>query len=350
MSSPIQNRVKLIIGSLLLGVFTASGATTVAYHLAKAYKFGAAPGGREYFDYITVDPASRRIYLSHGTEVLVVNADTGALEGKISGLELSHGVALVPGLGHGFITDGEQGTIVLFDLKTLKVIGGVAAAKDADSILYDPASKHVFSFNGDSRSSTVLDPANGKVVGTIELGGAPEFAVSDGRGMIYDNLEDKSEVVAIDANNLTIKSHWPIAPAGAPAPLAMDREHRRLFVSGRDPQMLVVLNADDGKVIQSFPISTGADASIYDPTTGRIFVSTREGWIHIFHEDSPDHFSEAGRIKTEFGAKTMGFDSQTNQLFVDTANFEPAAAATKEHPRPRPIPILGTFHLLVYTQ
>ncbi len=168
--------------------------------------------------------------------------------------------------------------------------------------------------------------------------------------MIYDNLEDKSEVVAIDANNLTIKSHWPIAPAGAPAPLAIDREHRRLFVSGRDPQMLVVLNADDGKVIQSFPISAGADASIYDPTTGRIFVSTREGWIHIFHEDSPDHFSEAGKIKTEFGAKTMGFDSQTNQLFVDTANFEPAAAATKEHPRPRPIPIPGTFHLLVYTQ
>ena len=350
MNSPIQNRVKLIIGSLLLGVFSASGATTVAYHLAKAYKFGAAPGGREYFDYITVDPASRRIYLSHGTEVLVVNADTGAMEGKISGLELSHGVALVPDLGHGFITDGEQGKIVIFDLKTLKVIGGVAAAKDADSILYDPASKHVFSFNGDSRSSTVLDPANGKVVGTIELGGAPEFAVSDGRGMIYDNLEDKSEVVAIDANNLTIKSHWPIAPAGAPAPLSIDREHRRLFVSGRDPQMLVVLNADDGKVIQSFPISAGADASIYDPTTGRIFVSTREGWIHIFHEDSPDHFSEAGKIKTEFGAKTMGFDSQTNQLFVDTANFEPAAAATKEHPRPRPIPIPGTFHLLVYAQ
>jgi DNA-binding beta-propeller fold protein YncE len=350
MSSPIQNRVKLIIGSLLLGVFTASGATTVAYHLAKAYKFGAAPGGRRYFDYITVDPASRRIYLSHGTEVLVVNADTGALEGKISGLEFSHGVALVPGLGHGFITDGEQGTIVLFDLKTLKVIGGVAAAKDADSILYDPASKHVFSFNGDSRSSTVLDPANGKVVGTIELGGAPEFAVSDGRGMIYDNLEDKSEVVAIDANNLTIKSHWPIAPAGAPAPLAIDREHRRLFVSGRDPQMLVVLNADDGKVIQSFPISAGADASIYDPTTGRIFVSTREGWIHIFHEDSPDHFSEAGKIKTEFGAKTMGFDSKTDQLFVDTANFAPAAAPTKEHPHPRPTPIPGTFHLLVYAQ
>jgi DNA-binding beta-propeller fold protein YncE len=348
MNSPIRNRVKLVIGSLLLGVFTASGATTVAYHLANTYKFGAAPGGREYFDYITVDPASRRIYLSHGTEVLVVNADTGTLEGKISGLKLSHGVALVPGLNHGFITDGEQGKIIIFDLKTLKVIGTAPAANDADSILYDPVSKDVFSFNGDSRTSTVLDPTSGKVVGTIELGGAPEFAVADGRGMIYDNLEDKSEVVAIDSRDLTIKSRWPISPAGAPAPMAIDRDHRRLFVSGRDPQMLVILNADDGKVVQSFPISAGADASIYDPKTGRIFVSTREGWIHIFHEDSPDHFSEAGKIRTEFGAKTMGFDSKTDQLFVDTANFEPAAAATKEHPHPRPTPIPGTFHLLVY--
>ena len=350
MNSPIRNRVKLIIGSLLLGVFTASGATTVAYHLAHTYKFGAAPGGREYFDYITVDPASRRIYVSHGTEVLVVNADTGTLEGKISGLKLSHGVALVPGLDHGFITDGEQGKIIIFDLKTLKVIGSAPAANDADSILYDPVSKHVFSFNGDSRTSTVLDPTSGKAVGTIELGGAPEFAVADGRGMIYDNLEDKSEVVAIDSRDLTIKSRWPISPAGAPAPMAIDRDHRRLFVSGRDPQMLVILNADDGKVVQSFPISAGADASIYDPKTGRIFVSTREGWIHIFHEDSPDHFSEAGKIETEFGAKTMGFDSKTDQLFVDTANFEPAAAATKEHPHPRPTPIPGTFHLLVYAQ
>lgn len=354
MSLSISNRVissrlkKTIIGALLLGVFTAAGATTVSYHLANTYKFGAAPGGREYFDYITVDSTSRRIYLSHGTEVLVVNADTGALEGKISGLELSHGVALVPSLNRGFITDGEQGKIVIFDLKTLKVIGDAAAAKDADSIVYDPASKHVFSFNGDSRSSTVLDPSSGKVIGTIDLGGAPEFAVADGRGTIHDNLEDKSEVVAIDSKTLAIKSRWPITPAGAPAPLAIDRDHRRLFVSGREPQMLVILNADDGKVVQSFPISAGADASIYDPKTGQIFVSTREGWIHIFHEDSPDHFSEVGKIKTEFGAKTMGFDSKTNQLFVDTANFEPAAAATKEHPHPRPTPIPGTFHLLVY--
>jgi DNA-binding beta-propeller fold protein YncE len=318
--------------------------------LAKTYNFGAAPGGHEYFDYITVDPASRRIYLSHGTEVLVVNADTGALKGKISGLDRCHGLALVPGLDRGFITDGEQGKIIFFDLKTLKVIGNAPAAKDADSIVYDPASKHIFTFNGDSRNSTVLDPATGKVLGTIDLGGAPEFAVADGHGTIYNNLEDKSEVIAIDSKTLAIKSRWPIAPAAAPAPLAIDRDHRRLFVAGREPQMLVVMNADDGKVIQSFPISAGADASIYDPKTGQVFVSTREGWIHIFHEDSPDKFSEVGKIKTEFGAKTMGFDPKTGRLFVDTSEFKPAGAPTGENPHPRPTPVPGTFHLLVYAQ
>lgn len=347
MNSPISNRNKMVIGALTLALFAATAATSDSYHLTNTYKFDAAPGGREYFDYITVDAAGRRAYLSHGTEVLVVNADTGALEGKISGLKLSHGVAVVPELERGFITDGEQGKIVIFDLKTLNVIGDAGAAPDADSILYDPASKHIFSFNGDSHNSTVLDPATGKVVGTIDLAGGPEFAVADGQGMIYNNIEDKSEVVAIDSKDLTIKSRWPIAPAGAPAPLAMDRDHRRLFVSGRQPQMLVIMNADNGKVLQSFPISAGADASVYDPATGRVFVSTREGWIHIFHEDSPDHFSEAGKVKTEFGAKTMGFDSKTNHLFVDTAKFE-TPTASKEHPHPRPTAVPGTFHLLVY--
>lgn len=333
----------------LLVLLAVSAAAAESYHLVHTYTFGAAPGGREYFDYINVDPEARRVYLSHGTEVLVVNADTGALEGKISGLKLSHGVAFVPRVNRGFITDGEQAKIVIFDLKNLKVIGDVAAAPDADSILYDPSSKHVFSFNGDSRNSTVVDPTTGKVLGTIDLGGAPEFAVADGHGMIYDNLEDKSEVVAIDSTDLTVKSRWPISPAGAPAPLAMDRDHRRLFVSGRKPQMMVVMNADNGSVVQSLPISAGADANIYDPKTNRIFVSTREGWIHVFHEDSPDHFSELGKIKTEFGAKTMGFDPEKNLIFVDTAKFE-SAAPTQGHPQSRPVAVPGTFHLLVYSE
>ena len=339
-----------IIASLALLLTTAFAATTVSYHLAHTYKFAAAPAGREYFDYIYFDPGSRRLYLSHGTEVLVVNVDTGRQEGKISGLKLSHGIAVVPELNRGFISDGMQGKAIIFDLKTLKTVGEASAAPDADCIIYDSASRHIFTFNGDSKSSTVIDPATGNDIGTIDLGGGPEFAVADGRGMIYNNLEDKSEVLAIDSRSLQVKSRWPIAPAGAPAPIAMDREHRRLFVAGREPAMLVVMNADTGKVVQSFPISGGADADVYDPKSGLIFVSTREGWVHIFHEDSPDQYSEAGKVKTEVGAKTMAYDPKTQQIFVDTAEFGKAPAPTKERPHPRPVPIPGTFHLLVYAR
>ena len=182
------------------------------------------------------------------------------------------------------------------------------------------------------------------------MGGAPEFAVADGQGMIYNNLEDKSQVLAIDSRNLQVKSHWPIAPAGAPAPIAIDRENRRLFVAGREPAMMVVMNADNGKVIQSFPISNGADAEVYDQKTGLVFVSTREGWVHIFHEDSPDHYSEAGKVKTEFGAKTMAYDPETRHIFADTAEFEKAPGPAKESPHPRPRPVPDTFHLLVYAR
>jgi DNA-binding beta-propeller fold protein YncE len=345
MNATFRNCV-MVIAALL--AVTALAATTITYHLANTYKFGAAAGGREYFDYITFDPGSRRLYLSHGTEVLVVDADTGKEEGKISGLKVSHGVAVVPDTGRGFISDGEQGKAILFDLKTLKVVGEASAAPDADCILYDPASKRVFTFNGDSHSATTIDPVTGKKVGTMDLGGAPEFAVADGQGMIYNNLEDKSEVLAIDSRNLQVKSRWPIAPAGAPAPIAIDTEHRRLFVAGREPAMLVVMSADDGKVIRSFPISNGADADVYDPKTGLIFVSTRDGRVHIFHEDSPDHYSEAGQVKTEFGAKTMAYDAKTQRIFVDTAEFGKAPEPTKGRPHPRPAPIAGTFHLLVY--
>jgi DNA-binding beta-propeller fold protein YncE len=345
MKSKSCNSILMFAALLAVSAFAA---TTTNYHLANTYTFGAAAGGGEYFDYITLDPESRRIYLSHGTEVLVVNADTGKEEGKISGLKRSHGVAVVPDLGRGFISDGEQGKAVIFDLKTLKVEGEAEAAPDADCVIYDPASKRVFTFNGDSHNATAIDPATGKKVGDIDLGGGPEFAVADGQGMIYNNLEDKSEVLAIDSRSLQVKSRWPIAPAGAPAPITMDREHRRLFVAGREPAMLVVMNADDGKVIQSFPISGGADADVYDPTSGLVFVSTREGWVHIFHEDSPDHYSEAGKVKTELGAKTMAYDSKTQRIFVDTAEFGKPPAPTKERPHPRPVPVPGTFHLLVY--
>jgi DNA-binding beta-propeller fold protein YncE len=342
-------RLLAAVVGIVLGAASLMLAAADSYHLLKKYSFGAAEGStREYFDYVTVDSSARRVYLSHGTEIKVLDADSGALIGNITGLKQDHGVAVASEFGRGFISDGAQGKVIIFDLKTLKVTGEAKADNDADCVLYDPASKHVFVMNGDPHSSTVIDAKSGSVVGTIALGGGPEFAVADGKGTVYINLEDKSELLAVDSATLKIKSRWPLAPAGAPTALAMDVQHHRLFSAGRNPQMMVVLDSDSGKVLQSFPISAGVDAAAYDAETGMVFVSTRDGIVHVFHEDSPDKFSEAETIKTEFGAKTMGLDTKTHNLFLDTADFGPAPAPTADRPHPNRSPIQGTFHVLVY--
>lgn len=342
---------RIAVGALLIlaASFSALMGATSKYHLLNKYGFGAAEGAtREYFDYITVDSAGRRVYISHGTEIKVIDADSGALIGNITGLKQNHGVAIATEFSRGFISDGAQGKVIIFDLKTLKVTGEAKADKDADCVIYDPFSKRVFVMDGDPHNSTVIDAKSGSVVGAIELGGGPEFAVADGKGTVYINLEDKSEVVAVDSSTLKIKSRWTVAPAGAPTALAMDVEHHRLFSAGREPQMLVVLDSDSGKVLQSFPISGGVDAAAYEPETGLVFTSTREGMVHVFHEDSPDKYSEVETIKTEIGAKTMGLDIKTHKLFLDTADFAPAPAPTAQNPHPRGTAIPGTFHVLVY--
>ncbi len=319
------------------------------YHLIKKVSLGAAEGGREYFDYVTFDPVGRRVYLSHGTEFKVLDGDSYADLGSVTGLKRDHGVAIVTELNRGFISDGAAGEVVIFDLKTLKTIGRVKADTDADSILYDPASKRVFVFNGDPHSCTVIDPAKGTVVATLALGGAPEQAVADGNGMIYDNLEDTNEVIAIDSRTLKIKARWPVAPAGQPVSIAMDRKHRRLFIGGRNPKVLVMMDADTGKIIgEPFPIGAGVDANVFDPETGIVASATREGTLHIFHEDSPNKLSVVETVKTEFGAKTMALDPKTHNLFLDTSDFDPPAAATEKQRNPQPRAKPGTFHLLVY--
>jgi YVTN family beta-propeller protein len=277
----------------------------------------------------------------------VMNADTGALIGYVSGFKRQHGVALAPEFNRGFISDGTLAQVTIFDLKTLKTLGEAKAQPDTDCVVYDPASQRVFTMNGDSKSSTVIDAKTGKVIKTIDLGGAPEFAVADGKGMIYANLADEDQVAAINAKSLEVKAKWPTAPAGGPTALAMDREHRRLFSAGRKPQALVVMDADSGKIIQSFPISGGTDADAYDPEKKLIFVSTREGNVHIFHEDTPDQYSVVDTVKTQVGAKTMGLDTQTHNLFLDTSDFgAPAPSATGRAAQPVAVP--GTFRVLVY--
>jgi len=333
---------------MLLGACLFALAATSDYHLIKKISFAAAEGEREYFDYINVDAVARRAYLSHGTEFLVVNLDTGELAGKVTGLKRDHGVALVPELGRGFISDGDAAQIVIFDLKTFKTVGQIKGEPDADSIIYDPASKRVFVFNGEPHSATVIDPVTGTVIATLPLGGAPEQAVADGKGMIFDNLEDKNEVIAIDSRAMKITARWPVSSGGQPVSMAMDRQHRRLFIGCRNPKVFLVMDADSGKIIgEPFPIGGRVDSNIFDPETGLAACSTGDGTIHVFHEDSPDKFSAVQTVKTEFGAKTMALDAKTHNLLVDTADFEPPATDSKQKaPQPRAKP--GTFHLMIY--
>jgi len=318
------------------------------YHLLRKISLAAAPGGSEYFDYISFDAPSRRVYLSHGTEVKVLDADSDKLIGNITGLKRDHGVAIVPDLGRGFITDGDAGEVVIFDLKTLQATGRIKTDKDSDSILYDPASKRIFCFNGEPKSVSVIDPASQEVISTLALGGAPEQAVADGKGTIFDNLEDTNEVIAIDSRALKITARWPAAPAGQPVSIAMDRQSRRLFIGARNPSVFVVMDADSGRIIgPSFPIGSRVDTNVYDPETSMAACSTGEGTIHIFHEDSPNKISAVETVKTEYGAKTMALDPKTHNLLVDTSDFVTPATGTKQ-PNARPTAKPGTFRLLVY--
>ena len=342
-------RLAFVVSILLLGGFAFAGPQKGGYHLLKKVPLAAAPGGGEYFDYITVDAEARRVYVSHGTEVVVLNADDYSTVGTIGGLKRCHGVALVKELNKGFITDGDLQKVVIFDIKTLKVTGEVKTNQpDTDSLIYDPASKRIFTFNGDSKNTTVIDPVKETVIKNIDLGGAVEFPAVDGKGMVYDNNEETNEVVAIDSKALTVKGRWPVAPEGQAVALAMDQKNRRLFSSGRKPQFMVMMDADSGKVLQSFPITAGVDANVFEPGTGMLFVSTREGMIHIYHEDSPSRLSEVETVKTEYGAKTMGVDPKTHNLFVSTSDFDPPAAPTEKQPNPLPRAKPGNFRVLVY--
>jgi DNA-binding beta-propeller fold protein YncE len=339
----------------LLGAYAQQKPAGSGYHLIKTISLPPAPGGDEYYDYITVDADARRVYVSHGAEVVVLNADDYSVVGRIGGLVRSHGIALVQELGKGFVTDGDARTaadvqkLVVFDLKTLKVTGEIRTGQvDTDAIIYEPVTKHIFVFNGDSHNTTVIDPVKQTVITNIDLGGAVQFPAVDGKGMVYDNGQEKNEILVIDAHTNTLKARWPTAPEGQPVSMAIDQKNRRLFSAGRGPQMVAMVDADNGKVLQTFPISAGVDANAFEPATGMLFVSTREGMIHIFHEDSPDKLSEVETVKSEFGARTIQVDPKTHKLFLSTADFNPPAAPTEKQPHPQPTPKPGNFRVLVF--
>jgi DNA-binding beta-propeller fold protein YncE len=354
-----RSAIVLFSGVLTVGctlsTYAQEKSSAAGYHLLKKISLPPAPGGEEYYDYIAIDAEARRVYVSHGTEVVVLNADDDSVVGRVSGLTRCHGIAVVPEMGKGFVSDGDSHSgpevqkAVVFDLKTLKVTGEIKTNQvDTDAIIYEPVTKHILTFNGDSHTATVIDAAKETVITNIDLGGAVEYPAVDGKGTVYDNIQEKNEIGVIDAGSNTVKAHWPTGPEGHPVAMAIDPKNRRLFSSGRGPQITAMFDADTGKLIQSFPISSGVDANSFEPKTGMLFVSTKEGMIHIFHEDSPDKLSEAGTIKTEFGAKTIQVDPKTHKLYLSTSDFSPAPAPTEKQPHPQPKPKPGNFRVLVY--
>ena len=274
--------------------------------------------GTGSWDYLTVDEGARRLYVSHGTQVDVIDIDSLNIVGSVPKTLGVHGIAIAPESGKGFASDGQSNAVTVFDLKTLKAITEVSTGQKPDAIIFDPATSRVFAFNGGSNSATAIEAATNKVAGTVALGGGPEFAAADGNGYVFNNLEDESLVLKINSRDLKVEQRWPTAPCSSPSSMAIDRANRRLFVGCRS-KVMAVLDADSGKVITTLPIGDHVDATAFDPETKLIFNSNGEGTITVIHEDSSDMYSPVETVKTLPRAKTMALDPKTHQLFLSTA-------------------------------
>ena len=315
-------------------------------------------GGEGNWDYVTVDADARRVYIPRSTHIMVIDEDSGKLVADIQGMNGLHGVAVAPEFNRGFVTGNkseQEGTIYILDLKANKLVSSIKSnSVDTDSLIYDPFTKHVFVNNGDGMSLTVVDAATEKVVGSMAFNATPEAAASDGKGSIFQDLEDKRSVMEYDAKTLKVKNKWPTGPCVSPVGMAMDREHRRLYVGcrgeGNVPGVLIVMNADNGKVLTSMPIGIGVDGNVFDPGTGEIFATCRDsgdgktGATYVFHADSPDKISLVAKVKTIYGARTVALDPKSHHIFsIGTEQNDPPAPGAKN---PRPRPVLSTFELL----
>jgi DNA-binding beta-propeller fold protein YncE len=332
----------LLLLFLLITAYSLWAADAPGYHPLNRYKLGGEGG----WDYLTFDTAGNRLFISRGTHVIVVDPGSGKVIKDIPDTPRVHGIALAQDAGRGFISAGGDNSVVMFDLKDLHTISKITVGERPDAILYDPVSRRVFTFNGGSKDATAVDAAGGKVVGTLPLGGKPEFAAADGKGRVYVNLEDKSALVEFDSRQLKVLNTWPLAPCESPSGLAMDREHRRLF-AGCENKLMAVVNADTGKVIATPPIGEGVDANAFDPGLQLAFASNgRSGNLTVVHEDTPDTFTVVENVETAKGARTMALDPATHQVFLVTAQFKPPAAGQTEQRRPEMVP--DTFELLVF--
>jgi DNA-binding beta-propeller fold protein YncE len=304
--------MKRIVG-LVLAVCSSFSVVTgpSGYREVKSASLPGAGG----WDYLVVDSAARRVYISHANQVDVLDADTQESVGTVPDTQGVHGIALVPDQGRGFISAGKADSVVIFDMKSLKVTSQVKTGKKPDAIIFDPATNRIFAMNGGSANATAIDASDGTVAGTIDLGGTPEFAVADGKGDVWVNLEDKSELARIDSKSLKLINRWPVAPCESPSSMAFDAQNRRIFIGCRN-HLMAVANADTGRIVASYPIGDHVDASAFDPETKFVFNSLGEGSIAVFRQDSPDAYTSLENIPTAQGAKTMALDPKTHRLFV----------------------------------
>ncbi len=331
--------------AVLVGAVTLTGssrAATTPYAIAVRMPVGGDGG----WDCLTFDAATHRLFVTRSSHVQVVDTERDTVIGDIPNTPGVHGVALVPDIGHGFTSNGRDSSVTVFDLKTLGTVASVKLpARNPDVIIYEPGSKRVFAFNGGSANAVAIDPATNQVAGTVALNGRPEFAVADGRGRVYVNLEDSSAVVCFDAKSLRVLSRWPLAPGEEPSGLAMDREHRRLF-AGCGNHHLIVLDADLGRRVADLPIGDRVDGVAYDPALHLVLSTNGDGTLSVIREDTPDRYTKVADVPTQRGARTVALDEATHRVYTCTAQFGETPPATTEQPHPRPKMVPGTFVIL----
>jgi DNA-binding beta-propeller fold protein YncE len=321
-------------------VESAAAPALAHYHVVRHIPIGGEGG----WDYLTADSSAHRLYVSHSDRVHVIDLDRGTVIGEIPNTQGVHGIAIASALHRGFISDGRTSTVTIFDLDTMKTIGEVKTGQRPDAILFDPISSRVFTFNAGDKNTTVIDAANGNVAGSIALGGKPEFAVADGRGHVFVNIEDTSEVADLDARSIQLVRRWPIAPCEEPSGLAIDRLHRRLF-SVCD-KVMAVSDPDAAKVVKTLTIGDGPDAAAFDAGSGLVFSSNgADGTLSVVRA-SGDEYTLVENAPSQRGARTMALDERTHHIYLATAMFGPAPAATTERPHPRPSIVPGSFEII----
>jgi outer membrane protein assembly factor BamB len=330
----------LVLALTLAAVAPLLAQSSSSYRVTHTYTLG----GDGSWDYIVPDPPNHRLFIGRQNRVMVVDENNGALLGEVTGIKGAHGTAVAGATGHGFATSGNDQSVVMFDLKSFKVLGRIPAAEDADAIIYDGASNRVFTFNGDAHSSTVIDPRAGTLVTNIPLGGKPEYGVSAGDGKVYANLTDTSEVVEIDAKTATAARRWSTAPCKQPVAMAIDTAHHRLF-SGCRSGVMAVSDAQAGKVVATLPIGAGVDGAGFDAASGDAFAANADGTLTVIHQDTPDTYHVVENVQTAPAARNMGLDPTNHRLFLVSAKFGPAPAGGTGRGRGPVLP--GSFTLMV---